>query len=430
MADITEINGTKYEYEYKLSNADGEVKFNDSAVRGFDLLNNFFDPFIDGSILIANPYNFIESSFLLRGDGTDILKIKLVLASDRSKFIEEEFVIIAEQNFIDDKTALKNQKTYFISSKDSYTLRALFPYGQRCRGKAGTVIKDLLEQLNLEVEDIEPGDFIIKDNPEFIVPGLAFRYLDLLYYMLQHYYYIDGDTAVKGFLRKTEKGYNIQIISDLFRDNAKLVVETFNSDDIASSVQSNPNNPKATADIKLFTGSIVSNNLTSPAAQISNNFFMNTLIAGYNNILGESELVERRIADMKNKWSEKFVDVFTSVGGKVEAFLNLNKIKIEEGFRVIRMPFDIHDSVRIVEAEMMSNLTLLNLQLCINVVGDTGRQPGTFIDIIKNKNEKTKSDEKLLGRWFVTAVKHVKILNTYRNEIYCVKTYAGPKKKK
>jgi len=426
MADITEINGTRYEYEYKLSNADGEVKFNDSAVQSFDLTDNFFDPFIDGAIIIANPYNFIESTFLLKGDGTDILSIKLVLASDRSKVIQDEFVIIAEQNFIDDLTALKNKKTYFLTSKDSYTLRSLFPYGQRCRGNAGEVIKDIFEKLNLKVDKIEPGDFIIRDNPEFIIPGLGFRYLDLLYYILQYYYYMDGDTAVKGFLRKGSDGYNMQIISKLFSDNKNLVTETFNSDDIASSAKPNPNNPKATADSKKYTSSIVSNNLTSPATQISNNFFMNTLVTGYNSTLGESELVELRITDVKDKWSKKFVDVFTSVGGKVKGFLNLNKVKIEEGFKIIRLPFNTYDNARIVEAEMMSNLTLLNLQLNINVIGDTSRRPGTFIDIVKNKNENAKSDEKLLGRWFVTAVKHVKILNTYRNEIYCVKTYAGP----
>ena len=426
MANITEINGTKYEYDYTLSNADGSVSFNDSAVQSYDLLNNFFDPFLDGTIVIANPYNFIESSFLLKGDGTDIFKIKLTLQSDRSKTIDEEFVVVAEQNFIDDSTALKNRKSYILTSKDAYTLRAKFPYGQRCRGNAGEIIKDIFEQLELKVDKIEPGNFIIRDNPEFLIPSMSFRYLDLLYYMLQYYYYIDGDIATKGFLRKTPEGYNMQIFSKLFSDNKKLVVETFTSDDIASAPSPNPNNPKATADAKRYTSSIVSNNLTSPAAQISNNFFMNTLVVGYNSILGESEMVELRIADIKSKWTKKFVDVFTSVGGKVKAFLNLNKIKTEEGFRVIRLPFSTYDSVNIVEAEAMSNLTLLNLQLNINVVGDTGRNPGTFVDIIKNKNEKAKSDEKLLGRWFVTAVRHVKILNTYRNEIYCVKTYAGP----
>jgi len=432
MADITEINGTKYEYEYMLSNADGEVRFTDSAVQGFDLTDNFFDPFVDGSILIANPYNFIESSFLLKGDGTDIVKIKLVLVADKTKFIEEEFVVVAEQNFIDDKTSALNKKSYIITSKDSYTLKAIFPYGKRCRGNAGEVISDIFKQLNLKVDTIEPGNFIIKDNPEFLFPGLSFRYLDLLYYLLQYYYYIDGDTAVKGFLRKSEKGYNMQILSQLFKDNKKLVTETFTADDVASgeTSRSNPNNSEATAPQKLYTSSIISNSLTSPATQITDNFFMNTLVSGYNNILGESELVEIRISDIKEKWKTKFVDIFKNTAGPVEGFLNLNEIKTSQGFKVIRLPFSTYDSAKIIEAEMMSNLTLLNMQLTINVVGDTGRKPGTFIDIFKSNYTGAESDKKLIGRWFVTAVRHVKISNTYRNEIFCIKTYAGPKKEK
>lgn len=426
MADITEINGTRYEYEYKLSNADGEVKFNDTAVRSFELIDNFFDPFVDGNIIIANPYNFIESKFLLKGDGTDIFNIKLILLSDRSKVIEYDFVVSGEQNYIDDGTALKNLKTYILSSKDAYDLRAVFPYNTRCRGNAGEVIKDILEKFNFETGDIEPGDFIINTNPEFIIPSVSYRYIDLLYYMLQYYYYIDGDIAVKGFLRKDKGEYSIQILSKLFADNKKIVSETFISDDIAGSPVSNPNNPVSTADTKRYIGSIVSNDLTSPCTNISNTFFMNTIITGYNSQLGESEIIELRIKEIKEKWISKFVDVFTSVGGKVKGFLNLNKIKIEDGFRVIRLPFTTYDNSKIVEADTINNLTFFNLQLNINVVGDTGRRPGTFIDIKKLKNEKSKSDEKLLGRWFVTAVRHVKLLNTYRNEIYCVKTYAGP----
>jgi hypothetical protein len=154
---------------------------------------------------------------------------------------------------------------------------------------------------------------------------------------------------------------------------------------------------------------------------------MNTIVSGYNSLLGESEIIELRIKDIKEKWIKKFVDVFTSIGGDVKEFLNLNKIKIEEGFRVVRLPFSTHDNSKIVEADTTCNLTFLNLQIAINTIGDTSRKPGKFIDIKKLKNENVKSDEKLLGRWFVTSVRHTKLLNTYRNEIFCVKTYAGLK---
>jgi hypothetical protein len=41
------------------------------------------------------------------------------------------------------------------------------------------------------------------------------------------------------------------------------------------------------------------------------------------------------------------------------------------------------------------------------------------------KKHKLKSDEKLLGRWFVTEVHHVFFGDLYRNEFFCTKTYVG-----
>ncbi len=152
---------------------------------------------------------------------------------------------------------------------------------------------------------------------------------------------------------------------------------------------------------------------------------MNTLVSGYNPILGESELVEVRLEETRDKWTQKFVDVFKSIGGGVQPFLALNDIKIGKGFKILRLPGNTSDNAKIIEAGLVNDFTFLNMQLNITVVGDTERQAGKFIDIFKLKNENNDSDKKMLGRWFMTSVRHVKILNTYRNEIFCTKTYTG-----
>ena len=78
-------------------------------------------------------------------------------------------------------------------------------------------------------------------------------------------------------------------------------------------------------------------------------------------------------------------------------------------------------------ADLITNFTLYNLQLNINVVGDVSRQSGSFINIFKLKEDGgSNGDAIMLGSWFVTSVRHIKIGNTYRNEILGVKTYAGP----
>jgi hypothetical protein len=428
MVGISEINGTKYEYEYLLSNSTGEISFTDGVILAFDITDNLFNPFLSGYITISNPYNVIESTFLLRGDGTDKLKIRFNPKDNKDKKIEQEYIVISESNFIDDGAPLKNTKTYLLNTVEEGLLTAEFPYNEKYNGYAGDIIKSIFTKFKFPTDNFDPGNFIINEYPEYIIPPNSFRYIDVLYYFLKYYYYQDGDLAVKGFLKKDSDGkFRLKILTkDIFNKNEELVYEGFNSGELVSSSVSNPNNPPPVAETKPYINNIMSNSLTTPSTEFSNTFFMNTIVSGYDPILGESEMIELRLKDVRKKWKTKFVDVFKSVGGKVKQHLNLTDLKIKGEFKLTRLPFKTKDSAKIIEANMVNDFTFYNLQLNINVIGDPGRATGTFIDVFKLKNDKSKSDEKLLGRWLVTSVRHVKLLNTYRNEIYCVKTYVGP----
>ena len=75
---------------------------------------------------------------------------------------------------------------------------------------------------------------------------------------------------------------------------------------------------------------------------------------------------------------------------------------------------------------MVSNLTFFNLQLNIDNPGDTNRKPGKFIDVFKLDKTERKVDTKLLGRWFVTKVRHRFFKDSYQNVLQGVKAYVGP----
>jgi hypothetical protein len=149
------------------------------------------------------------------------------------------------------------------------------------------------------------------------------------------------------------------------------------------------------------------------------------LIHGYDPILGETKIKKIDIKKLKDKWKKKFVDVFSSVGGKPKPCLIFNNT-VPEKFKHYRMPFQIEDSVKIIEAELNAALIFYNLQATFVNLGDTFRQSGKFVDIYKTKKEKLKSDEKLLGRWLVTEVQHIFYADLYRNQFFCAKTYIGP----
>ncbi len=442
MADTTNItilNGVSFIYEYKVSNDAGSMSFNDSAVIALELEDSLFNPFMNGSITLANNYNYIESDFVFRGDGTDKIFIKLKpntkdtnAITGKEKIIEQTFTIVEEFNYIDDGTQAKNRKTYTFIHTDESIMRELFPYEKQYFGKAGDIIKEILSfDLPFKTGELfEPGNFTISGFPESIIPTMPFRYLDIIFYLLKYYYYIDGDLPVKGFLRLDRNTGEYQLLTlskDFFAKSNKLVYEAFHSGDLVSNVTVNPNNPPDSgAPTKVYINNVVSTNTTVPGTAISNTHFMNALVVGYDHIYGSSRIRKVLIDSVRKAWKKKFVDVFSAISGKVKQHLNLTDYKKTKEFKIVRLPFEFGHNINITVADMVCNFAFYNQQMNINVVGDIGREPGTFLDIYKSKNDNSKGDEITLGRWFITGVRHLKLQNTYRNEIFCSKTYAGP----
>ena len=63
---------------------------------------------------------------------------------------------------------------------------------------------------------------------------------------------------------------------------------------------------------------------------------------------------------------------------------------------------------------MHNNLTFLNLQLAFFNIGDVNRRSNKFIDIFSTRGKsELKSDEKILGRWYVTEVRHIFFADLY-----------------
>ena len=126
-----------------------------------------------------------------------------------------------------------------------------------------------------------------------------------------------------------------------------------------------------------------------------------------------------------DKWKKKFVEPFKSVGGMPKPFVVKNKSTAQK-YKHFKSPYPIEDCVKMVEAECHNILTFYNLQCNFVNIGASNRKTGKFIDIAKTNNNKIKSDEKMLGRWFTTEIRHIFMGDTYTNELVCCKTYVGP----
>jgi hypothetical protein len=431
---VTKYNGKDYDVTLTLKNDKGERELNPTGVRAFSINETFFEPFSDGMITISNPYNYLEGAddeWFMRGDGTDILEYELKptgkrdMAKGARKKLKREFVIKDEHNDTADDSAAKNSKIYILIDKDKFLMQKKFPTQKKYTGFIGDILKKVIEEeLGLSVGKIEKGEIFLADY----IPPSHFRYLDLVYYLLRYYCYKDGDLYVKAFLMKNEEGdYELKPLSkEYFEKNKELVSDVIHTGDLANKKENNPNNIQSDEPFKRYTNDVSSITVVSPATLYTNAFHMNNLVVSYDRQLGTSHMREVRLKDVREKWKAKFVTVFKLVGGAPVDHILLEKEKIDREFKIIRLPFNIEDSEKIVTADLVNSLTFYNLEINVNIIGAVDIAPGTFIDVVKNKNDKTISDKRLLGRYLVTNVRHIKLETTYRCEAHCIKTFAGP----
>lgn len=428
MAQVFKINNIDYDCEFKLTNSDNqEVEFTKSAIRGMSLVDSIFDPFASATISIANPYDLIEDKYLLRGDGRDEFKISFNPVSIPKEKVEHTFVVVGESSNVNPNVRSENIKTFKLVEKAAIPFSDLIPYNKTYSGKIGEILKDIFKEVlgdeQVDENEWEDGDFEIS-----YTPPSTFRYADLIHYLMKHYYAKDGDLHVKGFIMydHTLGKYQLRLISKMFEDNKKNILEAFGLGDMTDKVDlNNPNNPPKEAEYAEYIGAMKNLIYSTPLYEWNNNFFVNALVFGYDPILGEQKIRKLKLEDIKESWVGKFVDVFKSKGGKGLPFLTINKTT-EKRFKHFRSPYPVEDTLKMVEAEVYNALTFYNLQCSFSNIGATNRVAGKFIDIFKTNDQTLKSDEKILGRWFVTEVRHNFFADTYSNEFFCCKTYVGP----
>jgi hypothetical protein len=431
MAETFKINGIDYECEFKLTNPDKqEVSFTKSAILDMTIIDNVFEPFLSGTIAIANPYDFLEKDYFIRGDGRDRLNIMFKpkeSKDDKDKF-EHTFALVEESTSGNKAVRSENIKIFSLLDESAIPFMDKLPYGKSYSGKVGEILYDIFVELlgedQVDKDNWENGDFQLD-----YIPPLSFRYLDLMYYLLKLFYAKSDDIYVKGLInRDTEKNkYNFKLISKIFEEHKDNTIEAFVLGDLTSKLDTqNKNNPPPEAEIGTYVSMIHNIGYSTAMYNWTNDFFINSLVMGYDKILGEHKIRKLKFDDLKQKWQKKFVDVFKSVGGKPKPFVIQNNTT-KEKFKIYRFPYPVEDSVKLVESEIHNHLIFYNLNCSFSIIGKTKRESGKFLDLFSTRgNNNFKSDEKLLGRWYITEVRHTFNMDLYDNQIFGAKTYIGP----
>lgn len=431
MVKTYKINGIDYDCEFKLTNPDKqEISFTKSAILEMTMIDNVFEPFLSGTISIANPFDLLEDEYFIRGDGRDLLKImfKPTDSKDKKDIVEHTFALVQDANIGNKAVRSENIKVFSLMDENAIPFMDKIPYGKSYSGKIGKILQDIFVELlgedKVDKQNWEFGDFQID-----YIPPLSFRYLDLIYYLMKMFYAKCDDTFVKAIISHDggTKKYKFELISKIFEKHKDNTLEAFALGELTSKMDTqNKNNPPPEAEVGTYMGMIHNIGYSTPMYNWNNEFFINSLVVGYDKILGEQKIKKLNIDDIRKKWQKKFVDVFKSVGGKPKPFIVKNN-KTKEKFKIYKFPYAVEDSVKFVEAEINNHLLFYNLNCSFSNIGKTKRESGKFIDLFSTRGDKKlKSDEKLLGRWFVTEVRHVFDMDVYSNQIFCSKTYIGP----
>lgn len=442
-ANICKINDITFEYDYVFKNPDGREKhITSSAIRELMIVDNVFNPFMRGSVSVANPYELFEDGFQLRGDGRDEFQVTLktiiggdggskTFSNNELSELSETFILLKEENMGDMNVRSENIKSFKLTLKDNLPFMDTIPHGRKYQGKIGDILRDIFTELlgkeRVDADNWQSGDFEIE-----YYPPLSYRYIDLVYHLLKFFYGYDGDLHVKALILrdpKTKK-YSMTFISDIFVKNSENVIDTFVCSDIYNTEPNgqNSNNPPESdkSSVKLYAGGIKNFVYDTPLYEWNNDFFINYVVHGYDPLLGVHNMRVLRVEDIEPKWISRFVNPFNALGGKVKPFLVKNN-KTSRKIRHYRTPYTIEDNVKLVESEMYNLLTFYNLNSTFTNLGDMDRSSGKFVDIVKIGDEELDSDQKMFGRWFITEIKHIFAKDIYYNTFECCKTYVGPK---
>jgi hypothetical protein len=450
MAATTKINGKDYEVTCTLidlaENKRAEVSPN--AINSIEIHESFFDPWPSGSICISSPYNTLEDEYQYRGNGQDVVYIKIRPVGGEApeagrEEIEYRFIASEEQNIIDDGTPAKNMKCFVLVHRDKFILRQTQPQAAENKlytGWAGDVLKEIFKDAepwlgnSAKLEMSDTGSLGIWF--EKWSPPSHYRYLDMIQYILRMTVKYAGDGGPKqekdlvyerGYLRMQEEGkyYLLWYGKDLAAKNKELTLEVVVTGDLADRLAVNGANPEFNKPYELYGAHITSIGYNTPGTSYNNSLFMNQLVVSYDNEMGEFVMNEVRLKDQIKPWKDLNVTPFRVVDGAVNEHLNLGELKLVEQWRTIRLPYKPWQNRKIVCADLWHTFNFLQLESNINILGKVNRQPGFYINVVRATQTELVYDSKMLGTWFISDVSHVMLRDTYRTELRMTKNHTG-----
>lgn len=473
--------------EYYLSlcmfNTDNVVFLQRNSMISLEIEDNIFNPFHSGTLILANDQNVIEKSptpFVFHGNGRDILDIKIVPiatgdfdkdSKDKEnekylglsfRFVIIESTEIVHNNVVCKKLSLVEYSQYMLAEnicnifglKQAGALVGNYMETNAGNGKpTGEVIKSILYAVyndgkasdDLFYLDPKTNQQIFEFDGESqitINPYGVMSYQEVLNYVLSFHSFQKSPCVLQ--FDRFQKKFLLISFKTLFEQNEKYVIESLRFPSTPQNEFGVSENKPEQCPIKwevfpvTFEESKINQfYIDSPSCKY------NVDLAGNSGVLSSSRSFKSMVYNFSTLNSDTFMKTFYDLfvkpfkdqfakdgGGKLEVFPNFypnpNKKNNYNTYKGVLAPE--MDEKKFLNQKMCSLLYLNNVYQ-FKLTGKTHRKSLTFIDVVKtaeNKNGKfvpTKWDMNVLGRHFITRVRHVFNFDTYYNEVETIKPY-------
>jgi hypothetical protein len=458
------------EYYFKLAlyNNNGDCVFlQRNAVRHLIIVDNIFNPFHTGTIIISNDLTIIEKSsnpYVFLGNGRDIVDIEIIPSVNYDNFennasnetnkehvgLKFNFVVIESSDItyngsICKRLELVEYSQYMLSENicNIFALRKAGALGGNYmetnggNGKpTGDVIKSILYAVynnNQKTEEIFYKDPITKqkvfeeesDVTLTLNPYGSMSYMEVLNYVLSFHSYKKSPCVLQ--FDRYQKKFMLISLKSLFKDNKKYVTESLRF--ISSEEDKSPIVKWEIFPVTFEESRIMQYYIDSPTCKYNVN------LAGNGGILSNSRGYKSMIFDLTTLNSDTFMktfyelfvepfkNTFTSLSAFPNFYPNPNKNNNFETNKGVLPP--ALDEKKYLNQKMASLLYLNNVYQ-YKLIGKTHRKSLSFVDVVKtgeNGNVATRWDLNNLGRHLVTSVKHIFEFDTYHNEIETIKPY-------
>ena len=430
-----------------------------NAIHYLEIIDNVFNPFHQGVIIVTNDFNVFENGpvpYTFLGNGRDVicidispnLSIKDSVISLRC--VVTECIEITHNNSVCKKFTFVEAEQFILNEKQCniFDLKSLSGAAESAYLKSnaetalttGDIIKRIINIVfNKGSQDMKmftaEGKTYFDENgckKVNLSPYKRYSYSELLMYMLQ--LHTSSDSPCFLSFDRRDKIFKLISYANIFKDSSKHTIERIKVADPKEKTIGDADYNISFNHSKAYFGDIsqvYEYFVETPVARYNPELFSNESVTGYskNNNTYMHDFNKLSKENYLKKYKEMFVEPFKSIFNTYQLEPNFTITTKDQSQRWVDTDSSLPTTIAQTHAHVLkyNSLLYMNFTYIFKLRGNTLRLSGNFVDVVKQSKQKneqaSQGDLNLLGRHFITCVKHIFTHDKYLNQVETIKPY-------